>query len=179
MSMWDREEKKDKEKGVITAVDYKPDAMLAAIHGDKPIEPGPRIVVVEHLHHIEPNNSEPVTANHRFLRWLDTDEQPYVRKQKVTQSQVPLDHGWLTECSLLSIHNPIPIYEKNPEVEVKESDQKKIIEVSIDLGGGASATLCHIPPGESMRLPQTDPTRILLQLLHGDEVKVEVHLFPV
>jgi len=108
--------------------------------------------------------STPVSVDLRWNRWLRGDEQPYVRRLKVSHEPKPLsDKCWVEVASLVIIENHegegfqvIPTPEELDDVEARA--------VVLSVGSG---DFLKVRPGESVFFEPTDFKVILVRSLHG------------
>ena len=113
----------------------------------KPMPQSSRLIVVETVYY-QPMEGQPTTMlgeqGHRFVRQLDSDEEPYQRKKVATLEWQPLDRGWIeTECSCLLIRNDLPSLDETP-------DPNNVIEVSFNTCADDGVLLIY--PDESLRV---------------------------
>jgi len=89
-----------------------------------------RLVVVEQVYC-------GTVADHRFARWLESDEEPYGRTYDVGAEWRSLDTGWVQRPSMLTIRN----------------DGKEAVLLSLD----AHVPFAAVRPGESARFEPRGP----------------------
>ncbi len=137
----------------------------------------PRLTYVEHLYHQSPTE-RPFHTESTGSRWLDTDDQPYMRNLKVGSRWQPLTEGsWLSECSQLVLRNEMPV----PQVIVSEGKTEGVgvilevgVMVTIEQPGPRTMhspdrippkvlTLWRVGPGESMRGEPVEPKSLLVR----------------
>jgi hypothetical protein len=141
--------------------------------------PTNRLMVVEMLYH-QSIEDQPTAFETRFARWLQTDEQPYVRKAKATEEWQPLDTGWLQESSMLLISNVEgTVIDRQPSQEEQDALASRILELGLLVSEAApSKRTMHsqqgdqqsvvlpfgeIPPGETCRFSPVNLDRILVR----------------
>jgi hypothetical protein len=152
-----------------------------------------RIGVVESVYCQQPGDN-PISAESRFSRWLNTDEQPYSRKIKVTEEWQPLDWGWLKKASMLVVVN-----EEGRFLQVQPTPQErcdaisKVVEIGIAVcldGGTLNIPFAEILPRESSRFSpcksieaglvlccRHGEASLVLRCRHG-EARCSIMLFP-
>ncbi len=113
-----------------------------------------RMVVVETLYHATDDESKSIP--HRYSRKLKSDEEPFVRTMRLTETWVPLERGWLGECSALHLAA------KGGTVEVSFGDMEAD---------------CRIPSGETNRYSPVALSSIHLRCSTGT-CKCTVTLLP-
>lgn len=133
-----------------------------------------RLTVVDTVYYQSPE-MQATSAESRFSRPLDTlDEQPYIRRMKVTEEWAPLDCGWLNECSMLMLVNEEGKgLEKIPTEEEKTEISKRVIEVRF----GSETVEWLILPGESLRGYPINPKLMFIRCRNGC-AKLTINLFP-
>lgn len=113
-----------------------------------------RLTVVEQLTYQAPGE-HPEVCETRVSRLLSSSEQPFRRTVNLEPDKwTPVPYDWIdpTRCGMLEIMNPAPMRTTIPTEAEKEETAKRIVEVGF-LGAGGVATLCSIPPQESIRIP--------------------------
>lgn len=133
-----------------------------------------RLTVVDTVYYQSPDMPA-TSAESRFSRELDnTDQQPYVRRTKVTEEWAALDCGWLNECSMLLLVNEEGRgLQKIPTPEEKKEIAFKVLEIRF----GSELVEWLIPPGESLRGYPVNPNQMFVRCRSG-EAKLTIHLFP-
>lgn len=124
--------------------------------------PAGRITVVEQVYH-QSLGLEPIQYTARYMRRIDSEEQPYQRTTKAGPSFQKLDCGWIKEASLLCIRNEEG---KNihwiPTKEERQRMDKRVLTIAF----GADAvclTAIQVLPGESCRFCPTFLDSILIK----------------
>lgn len=152
------------------------------------------VVVVENIVHQGPHQ-EPLPIESRYLRWLETTEQPYIRRLSITEQWVQLDCGWLTEASVLVIHNDEGKLAHVPSPEEAQTLRSRVIELAVEeevkipdlLPTGEDSREMRvlipfgsIPPCESIRLLDPCLTKFRLRGRAGEKnpLRCTVHLIP-
>lgn len=127
--------------------------------------------VVCTVYHQQPG-SEPVSVDSRFSRWLDTDEQPYLRKLTLAEEWVPLDKGWLEVAGMLVI--------RNDEAKDQTRIHNPVIEVAIvkdNEGGNWIVPFAFVRPSESAQFEPVCLDNFRLRCLKG-QAKCTLALIP-
>lgn len=136
-----------------------------------------RLTVVDVVYH-QGLGDQPTSVESRFGRWLNTDEQPYHRKIKVTTDWMPLDLGWLgTQISMLVLMNEegrhFQVY---PTPKERALIEERIVEIGIEVHDHVEECWL-IPPGESIRAQPVAPDRLRVRCRRG-EARCVLTLFP-
>lgn len=133
-----------------------------------------RLTVVDTVYY-QSQEMPAISAESRFSRLLETlEEQPYVRRMKVSEEWAPLDCGWLNECSMLMLVNEEGRgLDKIPTQEEQKLINKRIIEVRF----GSEDVEWLIPPGESLRGYPINPKLMWIRCQTG-QAKLTINLFP-
>lgn len=137
-----------------------------------------RITVVESIYFTQPGEG-PVSNDYKFNRVLDSDEQAYVRREKIGNDWKPLPTGWLEEGSLLVLHN-----DETTRSERKLSEREienilsRIIHVGIVQHNGEVITFAEVRPGESFRICPTDLRRLRLSCPTHNATRFTVTIIP-
>lgn len=128
----------------------------------RPGEMKNRLIVVDTVFH-QGAMEQPTAAESRFARWLDTDEQPCVRKSKVGQDWKPLcDGGWLTQVGMLLLSND----EGRFLVVPTPKEEKEMAARILDVAQGETA-VARVRPGESLRFEPVDLQGLRLRCQAG------------
>jgi hypothetical protein len=139
-----------------------------------------RIVVKETVY-FQPSGDGPISVENGWSAWLATDEQPYCRRMKVEESWVPLDMGWLEDCSLIHLHNPAPTFQVNPTDEEKREASSRIVQIGVmpalPLQSEQPTPFAVLSPGTSMHLSPFDAKSLLVRCLHS-EVRLSLTIIP-
>lgn len=134
-----------------------------------------RFVVVESIYH-QHHGRQPTGTEHRYQRWLSSNDQPYVRELHLTEEWAPLDCGWLKSASLLHLHNIPPSYKTYPTPGEAATNASKIIEVGLLVH--PPITVCFVvPPGETFRASPANLTPLYLRCRRGT-ANCTLTLFP-
>lgn len=145
-----------------------------------------RITVVETVFFEDGQGGKPVSGESRWSKLLDSDEQPFVRRMKVSEHWKPLEVGWLSACSMLCITNVRARRAFTPTEEDKESEALKVVQLGVKAAvetfqpynvGVAGTPFANIGPGESLRMPAINLSELVIRTLHG-EATVLVTIFP-
>jgi|SRR5580692_6621507 hypothetical protein len=130
-----------------------------------------RLVVVEQVYHQD--GCESASVEPSYSEELTTDEQRFSRRMTVGGAAVPLETGWLTECSLLVLWNRTgrgrPVI---PTAKQVETDKAAVVEVRF--GGGDPALLSV---GESLRVRPAELSGVSLRCRLG-EATIEAYVYP-
>lgn len=115
-----------------------------------------RLTVIETVYH-QPLAEGAASAESHFARWLETDEQPCIRRLKASEAWQALDGGWLSEAGMLCLENTEGRF---PQVQPTEEERRdaaaKVLEVGVvhffsNEESGQVVPFALIPPGESAR----------------------------
>lgn len=141
-------------------------------------KPKDRVTVVEMVYHqMISTGSQPIAADVKFSRELETSEQPYERNSPttvVTEEWTQVDTGWLETCSQLLILNEEGKHlQTNPSEEQKQETKEKIIEVTL----AGDIAHCLIYPGESLRVTPVDLKSVFLRCRKGS-ARYTIWVFP-
>jgi hypothetical protein len=91
-----------------------------------------RIVVIEQVYHQE-HGQQPTLIDHSFVRMLDSDEQPYVRKITVGEQWERLDTGWVAKVGMIVFTNDEgKNFHVNPTDAQKADVADRVVEVCFD-----------------------------------------------
>jgi hypothetical protein len=123
---------------------------------DQPVQLTPanqnRLLVVESVYYQGPH-TDGVQRDSRFGRFLDTDEQPYLRVFVVKEEWQPLDPGWLSRAGMLLLVNQEGRFQVNPTEEQARTAAARVILLGvkplIDL---PPTPFARVRPRESCRL---------------------------
>jgi hypothetical protein len=146
------------------------------------LKPAPfngRFVVNETVGHI-PVKGATVTLETHITRGLITNEQPYLRRCKVSTSWQPVDTGWIKEAAVLVLRN-----DEGQEARQLQPDREERLAVArrvVELGLVGSSTGVVIPfaeirPGESARISPVFLSHIYWHC-REDEAQVSLLLIP-
>jgi len=145
-----------------------------------------RFGVVETVYFQQPETI-PVAVDSRFTRWLDSEEQPYLRQAKIGQDWQEVDVGWLENLpvSQLVLRNDEGKFQVQPTSEQRALVMGRILELAILPRPDASdLTKCRtmrsppkreIPPlsfavlrpGQSLRFEPVDANRLVIRCKSG------------
>lgn len=135
-----------------------------------------RILLLQTLYY-QSANSEPISAEGRYTKLLQTDEQPYQRRMKVTDEWKPLDAGWVESASYYCVENLEGKYIQTiPTLEQRSEDAKRIIELGIASPIGV-LRFASLSPGEFMAVPYKDVRNVRIRCLH-ESAKVNITVYP-
>lgn len=148
-----------------------------------------RLIVNETVYHQHPID-QGSTVISKFIRILDSDEQPYLRRLMVKEEWQPLDCGWLETASLVRIAN-----EEGKGLQVWPTEEEKLVINSrvVQLGLGVDeppgqrdmrsppkvgiVPFAAILPGESTRIQFLDLHKIYLRCI-GGQARINLALIP-
>lgn len=143
--------------------------------GMRPAKRRPRLSVVQMVYHQQPDG-QPTVQEARYSRWLESDEQPYLRRMTVGEEWVALDVGWVEKAGMLVLRNeggpPSPV-KLTPEQKAEAA--AKVIEVGFT--EGLTGQVWLIPPGESMAGVPRNAKELRVRCQSG-EVKLSVCVLP-
>jgi len=143
--------------------------LLPTPDGVHPVNVGPpaslkaRVTVVEHVYHQLPDE-QPLEIEARFSRYLDSDEQLYTRRLKLSTEWELLDTGWVHKPSTIVLRN-----EEGKFTQVKPTDEeraeatKHVVEVRVGDEGEAQ---WYVPCGESFRGSPSRPVYVRSRVPH-------------
>lgn len=119
-----------------------------------------RLVIVEQVVHYPDEMSQPTSFEGLgFTRHLESDEQSYTRRIRITHEWQPLDVGWCKECgvSQLILRNEEGRgLTQNPSEEEREAIKGRIIWLASNENGDDLMTpFAELRPGESLRISPT------------------------
>jgi hypothetical protein len=131
-----------------------------------------RVTVTQTVTHM--TRERQVSWESMFGRMISTEEQPFVRNSKVGEQWMPLETGWLKDCSCLVLVNEEgKLGDTYPTLEEKKVTAAKVIEL-----GWAEDTACWlVPPGESFRGSPADLGKLRIRCQRG-EAKYTLVLVP-
>ena len=137
--------------------------------------PPSRLVIVEETYY-QCRGEEPFQLTSRYVRHLDTEEQPYQRKITVTEEWQELDYGWVEDISLVYIVNEEGRNRRTvPSAEELEESARKVVEATIGthlvfspekVDGEPPVFL--IPPGEAFKAYPAGNTGIYVRSQLGN-----------
>ena len=133
------------------------------------------LTVVETVYH-QPAGEEPTAVSVQYVRPLETQEQPYVRKIRVGEQWQPLDLGWIEQPGMIWLTNDEGRgLQVNPTPEERAAIEAKVIcLVTKVVNAGVLAGILaeddfswEVPPGESFRGRPTCAKRVWLRCRSG------------
>jgi hypothetical protein len=143
-----------------------------------------RVVVLDTTYHQAAGGS-PTAVDHKWSRWLETDEQPYQRRMQVQQEWIPLDYGWLTNVGLVMMQNV------GRKFHVKPTDAEKALAARDVVEIGAAIPSSHefdevpsinplfcIRPGESFRAEPVAGSKLYVRSSSGAPATLLVFALP-
>jgi len=124
-----------------------------------------RLSITEQVYHQSPD-SDPTGIAMHSSRWLESDEQPWVRKTRIGGEWTVLDTGFVTDPGTVVIQNAAPSFRINPTAEERrEADAKTLVLAKLVHAEGCSLIpgcgpyideFAEIAPGESIRVSPLD-----------------------
>lgn len=127
--------------------------------------PKSRLTVVEHVYHQSPDE-EAFEQEIRYSRFLATDEQPFLRKLKVTEEWATISSGWLDNCSVLLIKNAsgnLRLRSVTPSPQEVEQERRKVIQVAYE----DSKYHFDVLVGETMRVSPSSLQALRIRCAEG------------
>src|SRR6185312_8298003 len=88
-----------------------------------------RLGLVCTVYHQQPGN-EPISAESRFSRWLESEEQPYLRKLVIGEEWTLLDCGWLEDVGMLLLRNEEGKFQVQPTEAERAEVMSRVVEVA-------------------------------------------------
>lgn len=154
---------------------------IPAVQPAQSVKQRSRLTVRLQVCHEEPTG-RPTPVTSAGERWLDSDEQPFLRRLTLTPEWRPLDPGWLTSASLLVI-------------EVESRDPAALVEVGTGhlVPQQPGIRTMHSPPVQTPTAVVEPCWRVrpgmpflaeplalgsVFLRAQAGEVRVNVHLFP-
>lgn len=131
------------------------------------------ITLAAHHQHV---NTDPVSCNGKYSRFLDGIEDPYTRNIKVTPQGINLDVGWIENPAYLYIENRSGLNRSvNPTPEEKEEDAAQIIHLYTDEN-------CQNPvvirsSGGFVFLELIDPRMCVLKSMSKKDIPATIKVF--
>lgn len=113
-----------------------------------------RVTIVDSIYH-SVQGQDPVSFEFRFNIKLDSDEQIYVRSRiKCPSKWIPLDTGWIEDCSVLIIENKGWSEQQYIPTEKEEiAERKRVVELAyVNKGGRALHKPWIVPVGSTTKL---------------------------
>jgi hypothetical protein len=131
-----------------------------------------RLVIKETVYFQQPE-AKPIALESGSGQDIASDEQPYQRIIKLTESWTPLDTGWVKEASLIVIENQAGKHQLvRPDAKQIQEIAAKVIEIGKE---GEAWEL--VPAGQTRVFTPVELDRIQLRSRSG-EVKAIVTVFP-
>lgn len=136
-----------------------------------------RITICEQAYYRLPEDN-PILIDRRFVRFLKTDEQLYVRKCSATEEREPLDFGWVKHPGLIIILNKAtPPRQTSPTEAEAKLITEKVLQLSFSSSLIDNDHCLLIPPGESLRIETLSPGDLLIRSKVG-KTKYTIYVFP-
>ena len=129
------------------------------------------LTVVETVYH-QPAGEEPTAVSVQFVRPLETQEQPYVRKIKVGEQWQPLDLGWVEQPGMILLVNDEGKFTQvNPTDEERAEAESKVIAVGNDSGSWL------VYPGSCFRGEAAPFSDVAVRCKSG-VARATIHVYP-
>ena len=139
-----------------------------------------RLTVTEMVYHQVPGE-QPTIWETQYVRSVDREAQPYLRRCKATEEWQPLDLGWSTEwpdgASLLTLRNEEGKFAVNPTDEERAESEAKVIELAAIAGGQLVGVILIRPNSQDMRLEPTNLRSLRIRCRSGT-ARYTMCLFP-
>lgn len=129
-----------------------------------------RLTVVEMVYH-QIDGMQPTSYSFRYSRELDSPEQTWIRRIRVSEELQKVDLGWITEPSMLEIQSLKPEYPVMLSEEELKDESRKVIEVIF------GEAVFFLGLGESMRVRPKNSSDITIRSQYGN-VSCLVYAFP-
>ena len=128
------------------------------------------VMVQEQVYHQEPHREATVLADKPFMRWLDSDEQPYQRKGRAGPEWKKLDLGWLDGqgVGLVVVANETG---RDAMVNPTKGEAAALAAAVLTIGvqvGDAVEPVADISPGESARFRPRKPGALRVMCESGE-----------
>lgn len=156
--------------------------------------PTNRIIVVEMVYH-QSTEEQPTAIETRFARWLDSEEQPFIRRSKVGEEWQPLDTGWIDTAGLILISNVegTTTIQQQPSQQEQDSLTSRVLEIGLitpepvksnrtmySPHQGPSTLIvpfAEIIPGETIRFSPVNLDRMRIRCRNGFG-RYSIHVLP-
>jgi len=133
------------------------------------------MTVVEHVYH-QPFGEQPVGVDSSFNRKLDSDEQMFVRKFRVTEEWTPINVGWVESAGMLMLSN-----DEGRSLQTLPSDEEKAAVaarvVELKYQDAPDDQAWTVLPGESMRAMPSQASLLMLRC-RSESARVTLTLIP-
>lgn len=133
-----------------------------------------RLTVVEQVY-FQNINSQPINADSRFSRNLETEASPTKQRLSVEEEWRAVIYPGFNVGMVVIVNEEGSLGRVNPTEEELAATKAKIVEVSCGITSSPYSWL--IPPGESHRGTPADISRMYLRCQKGTAM-CTVHLFP-
>jgi hypothetical protein len=137
-----------------------------------------RLNVIEAVHHAAADG-QVLTAETRFLRILESDDQPYMRRAKCGSTWEQLDTGWIEGMpSMVVLRNDEGHFNIQPTKEQRDEVNSRIIEVGV--GDQTIHPFAYVRPGQSIRLEPSASLFISVPMLNNQVrfARYTIYAFP-
>lgn len=140
------------------------------------------LTIVDTIYYQQGGDST-VSADSRYTRWMDSEEQHYNRQLKIGMEWEKLNVGWISDCGMLMIKNREGTNQKvHPSEEEKEDTANKVLEIGVVLPELPEVPSKTIPfaivlPGESLRFHPYKVGNLYVRCKHGP-CRIIIDAFP-
>lgn len=151
-------------------------------HSNHKTKPQPRLVVIEQLYY-QGVGQQPISIDSRFIKTIESEEQPFTRLFTVSTEWTPVPIGWLTYVSRICISN-----DEGKHLRHQLSTQDKVLLSKKILYIGTACYLCGMPgvvhtfsyllPGEACQVQAFQVQDLRLKSETG-EVPVTITALPL
>jgi len=129
-----------------------------------------RLTVVETVYH-QTIDEDPTEVDSRYSRLLKSDEQPFVRRCKATETPQGIPQEcWLTKASMVTIRNLEGVYPGPVLPSQEEKDEIAGLVIIVN-------DLWIVPPGETFRGTPKDLSKVTVSCLQG-AARYLLNVFP-
>lgn len=143
----------------------------------KPHDDKARIGVVSLLYHQQPG-VDPISIDSRFSRWLESTEQPYLRKITIKEEWTPLDLGWIGDkVGMLLIKNEEGHFQIQPTEEQRQEVMARIVELAVESAAGIIVLWGLVRPLESIQFEPSNAQYLRLRCRKG-QAKITLAVMP-
>lgn len=144
----------------------------------KPHNDRSRIGVVSLLYHQQPG-VEPTSIDSRFSRWLESTEQPYLRKIVIKEEWSSLDLGWIGDkVGMLLVKNEEGHFQIQPTDEQRQEMMARIVDITLVYHNVIiPEPFAFIPPLESAQFAPYAAQNLRLRCRQG-QAKITLAVMP-
>lgn len=141
----------------------------------KNLDNNDRVTITLSAHH-QHVNTDPISCNGRYSRFLDNIEDPYQRNIKVSPQGTALDTGWLEKPAYVFIENRVGLNRSvNPTPEEKKEDELQVIHLYAD--EDCQNPIIIRPNGGFTFLEVLDPKMCILKSMSGKDIPASIKVF--